>query len=221
MPLQRSALRAADSRSAAFPAPAPPVVHAMPHHASGHVRIEMSIAVSMSARRPGARWSESMPADAWRPPDQLRVAPSNPRAVPVFLYHRLQHVLIQAQIGDELLQSVIFLTQRSQFLSVLNFHAAILRFPGVDRVLRDPHLPRHLGHTAARFNLLQNPDDLLGVQLALWHLVSPFVRPKSYFVSGEYRGSGHQEPGLTVPSVCSLQTVNRNDIHKGERNLSR
>jgi hypothetical protein len=35
---------------------------------------------------------------------------------------------------------------------------------------RNSHLPGNLGHTSARFSLLQNPDNLLGVQLALWKL---------------------------------------------------
>src|SRR5258705_9216790 len=41
----------------------------------------------------------SSPVGAWRPPGLLRVALSNPRAVPVFLNHRLQHVLVEAQVG--------------------------------------------------------------------------------------------------------------------------
>jgi len=84
---------------------------------------------------------KTSPANAWRLRDPVRAAPSNPRAVPVFLNPRLQHLFVQAQIGDELLQPMIFIPQCAQLLGLVHLRSAVLRFPDVDRVLENSDLP--------------------------------------------------------------------------------
>src|SRR5258708_2166589 len=60
--------------------------------------------------------------------------------------------------------------------------AAELRLPGVNRVLRDAHLPTHVLGRPPRFQLLQRPDDLRFAVLSLRHNAPP--RPEeSYTLS--------------------------------------
>jgi hypothetical protein len=74
---------------------------------------------------------------------------------------------------------------RAQLLGFVHLHASVLRLPGIDCVFGNPALPRHLHRRSACFDLLQRINDLLRVQLAFRHPTSHFIRPKSYFLSGE------------------------------------
>src|SRR5581483_10613741 len=70
--------------------------------------------------------------------------PSSLRAPAVFSDHRLQRFLVQTQIGHQLSQPRVLLPQLLGFLRLADIHSAVLRLPGVDRVLRHPHLARHI-----------------------------------------------------------------------------
>src|SRR5204862_7787848 len=132
-------------------------------------------AESPSARRRGARWRETLPSAAALPLVSLR-------AQGVFSHHRLQHVLVQAEIGDQLLQPPVLLAQLLHLLRLAHFHAAVLRLPGVDGVLGHALLARHILDFATRFHLLQNPDDRRLAVLTLAHpLPLPFVRNRTSF----------------------------------------
>src|SRR5581483_9737992 len=69
-------------------------------------------------------------------------------------------------------------------------HPAILRLPGVDRVLRYAHFPRHVFRFASRLQLLQRPDHLRLRVIALRHSPFPFPSTKSYFDLFGIRGTG-------------------------------
>ena len=106
-------------------------------------------------------------------PGEVTELPAGLRAPPVFFDHRFQHVLVQAEIGHQLLQPLVLIFQLPQTLRLAHAHPAILRLPGVDGVLRHAQFPAHVGGAASRFHLLQRPDHLHFAVLPLRH-VSPF-----------------------------------------------
>ena len=54
-----------------------------------------------------------------------------------FSDHRLQHVLVQTQIGNQLLQPRVLIAQVLDLFGFVHFHAALLRLPGIDGLLAD------------------------------------------------------------------------------------
>ncbi len=71
----------------------------------------------------------------------------------------------------------------------LNSHAAILRFPGVKRVLADANSPRHILRPPPRIHLLQRGYHLHFCVLALRHRPFPLHRIKSYSTSCGFWGT--------------------------------
>src|SRR6185437_2150638 len=171
-----------DIRSAASLAPAPPAASATarPSAAIGN---DTSSPPPPSARKPGAHLPRIPPAASSRPPAGLR-APS------VFCDHRLQHLFVQAQIHHQFLQLCVLIAQLLGFLRFVHIHAAVLRFPGVDRVLRHAHFPRHVFRFTTRLQLLQSSDHLRFRVLAPRHSRFPFRSLKSYSALFGKRGSG-------------------------------
>ena len=72
----------------------------------------------------------------------------------VFSYHRLQHVLVQAQVRNQLLQPGVLIAQVLDLFGLAHIHAPVLRLPGIDRVLAHALLPRNILGCAPRLNLL-------------------------------------------------------------------
>src|ERR1700719_2716965 len=138
---------AADTRSAASTAPTPPTACATAHRSvlSGS---NNSLPPSPSARNPGAGSLRTCSAASPRPPAGLR-APS------VFCNHRLQHLFVQTQIHHQLLESRVLVAQLLCLLRLTHIHAAVLRFPGVDRMLRHARFTRHILCPAPCLQLLQ------------------------------------------------------------------
>jgi len=83
---------------------------------------------------PGARSLHSPIAANLHPTADLR-------APPVFCNDRLQHLFVQTQIHHQLFQFRVLIPQRLRFLRLAHRHPAILRFPGIERVLRSPRPP--------------------------------------------------------------------------------
>jgi non-ribosomal peptide synthetase component F len=83
-----------------------------------------------------------------------RQMPSSLRAPTVFSNHRLQSIFIQRQVGDQPLQSPVLIPQLLGFLRFADLHAAVLGFPGVQRMLADADLARHIFHFSPGFHLL-------------------------------------------------------------------
>jgi hypothetical protein len=82
-----------------------------------------------------------------------------------FFNHRLQTFLVQVQIGHQLAQPGVFIPQSLGLLRLAHIHAAILRLPGVDRMLGDPTLPGYIFFPPACLQLLQRRDHLPSVCL--------------------------------------------------------
>ena len=112
----------AGSPSAVSPSPRPPAARATLHRCDDFDN-DNSIPPSPSARRPAAGSPGNGPKASVLVSDGLR-------APPVFFNHRFQHVLVQAEIGDQLLQPLVFIFELPQPLGFAHAHPAVLRFPG-------------------------------------------------------------------------------------------
>src|SRR5262249_35779836 len=125
------------------------------------------------------------------PPDGV------PRASPFFLHHRLEHLVVEREIGDDRLQPPILILECAQLARVTDLHAAVLRPPPVERVLADPVLPAKVSDLLARLRGLQDRDDLLLRESALPHQVLP-TTPGGLapFPRHQLRGAGHRHDTL-------------------------
>src|SRR5580698_3121591 len=108
-----------------------------------------------------------------------------------FSNHRLQHVFVEAEVGDQSLQPRILFAELLDLLRLAHVQTSVLRLPGVDRVLGHTVLASQILHRSPRLHLLQRSNDLRLAVLALAHPLSPFVRPKSYSIPDGLRGSRH------------------------------
>jgi hypothetical protein len=81
------------------------------------------ISSTLQAEEPGTAPAASAPPS------------SGLRARSVFFDHRSEHLLVQAEVGDQFLQPAVLVLQLLQALRLVYFQAAILCFPGIDRVL--------------------------------------------------------------------------------------
>jgi len=77
-----------------------------------------------------------------------------------------------------------------RFLRLAHIHAAILRLPGIDRVLRHSLLPRHIFCLSSCLDLLQRSYDLRLRVPALRHLPPLSESMKSYSAVCGFRGAG-------------------------------
>jgi hypothetical protein len=67
---------------------------------------------------------------------------------PRFLRRRIHHQLLEPRV---------LVPQLLRFLCLTYVHPTVLRFPGVDRMLRNTHFPRHILRLAPCLQLLQRP----------------------------------------------------------------
>src|ERR1017187_7420073 len=97
------------------------------------------------------------------------------RASPFFSEHPLEGRHVQRQLGDDVLQSPVFILEHAQLLGVAHVHAAVLGFPAIEALLADPMPPAQVLRLGSSLGLLENRDDLLlGKPLPL-HVGSPLV----------------------------------------------
>src|SRR6185503_1847011 len=105
-------------------------------------------------RRPGAHSTRSSPAS----PAPRSAAP---RASGLFSDQLLQGLVIQREIRHQPLQPAILMLELPQPPSLIDFKAAVLGLPPVERLLADAVPATELGRLAAGLGLFQDPDDLL------------------------------------------------------------
>src|SRR6202790_4188709 len=134
---------------------------------------------------------------------------SRRQAPPVFSDHCFQHFLVQAQVGDQMLQPPVFILQPFQPLCFVDVHAAVLRLPGVDCRVANTNLPSQFGYFAPGFVLLQHADDLLFCEPPLLHLWISFSSSlslrrfsRSSILTGrDYRGHVMSRTTRNTPPV--------------------
>ena len=85
-------------------------------------------------------------------------------------------MLIQAEIGDQLLQLAVFVLELLQAPQLAGTKPAIQLLPAVERLLRNPHPPDDLGHRRSRLRLLQGEGNLLLGEPTLLHGSAPPFR---------------------------------------------
>lgn len=96
-----------------------------------------------------------------------------------------------ALLGDHLFQSTIFVLEVLEPLGVAHVHAAELRLPPVEGLLRHAQSAADLGGLGAGVDLLQGPDDLLFGELRLpAHVSSATALEDSHFNWSSFRGAG-------------------------------
>lgn len=74
------------------------------------------------------------------PPVQNPLPGGVPRASPCFLRSPFQHLHVEREVGDDVLQSPILLLERHQLARVAHFQPAVLRSPAIEGVLADSEL---------------------------------------------------------------------------------
>src|SRR4030095_5231981 len=92
-----------------------------------------------------------------------------PWASPFSFEHRLQSLVVEWKIGDNLLQPSVLILELAQTPRLAHVHAPELGLPAVEGLLRDAQLARHLGDLPPRVDLLQGRDDLLFAESTLLH----------------------------------------------------
>src|SRR6218665_270864 len=97
----------------------------------------------------------------------------------LFLNNVLQHRLVQAQVGHDLLELAILLFKLAQASKVRRPHAGVLLTPLVERGIADAHLAADLLDADAQLRLLQRVGHLLLGELALPHGMNswPLLEP--------------------------------------------
>src|SRR3954470_9072793 len=83
-----------------------------------------------------------------------------PRASPFFCEHRLQRLVIERLLRDNLLEPRILVLELAQTLRVADLHAAELCTPAIERLLGHAHSPAHIADLRAGLDFLQRSDDL-------------------------------------------------------------
>jgi hypothetical protein len=75
------------------------------------------------------------------------------RGLKAFFYHILQHLLVQAQVSDQLFELGIFLLKLAKSPQFRDAQNTELLLPAEEGRLRNPHLPIDLLDTGAGFGL--------------------------------------------------------------------
>src|SRR5262252_10940071 len=93
--------------------------------------------------------------------ETIRPAPDGARASGVFSQRLRQHVLVEREIGDQTLQSGVFVLELPQAAELAHAQMRVLLLPRIERGLADPQLPAHVADRRAAFGLAQRVRDLL------------------------------------------------------------
>src|SRR5207244_86060 len=129
------------------------------------------------------------------------------RGLPVSPSHLLQHVDVEGEVGDDLLEPRVLLPEGLQLHDVGGAHGVVLGLPPVVGLDGDLQASHHLGELGAllkqRFCLTQLADDLLGgVPLPLHesHLLPPWGGRDSHSTWTRLRGPSYF---VTTPTARS------------------
>jgi hypothetical protein len=85
----------------------------------------------------------------------------------------LEHLVIERQVGDQVLQTPILVFERAQLLRIAHIHPAVLRAPAIERGLADAVLANEIRHLLAGLGRLQDLDHLLFAKPTLPHRFLP------------------------------------------------
>jgi hypothetical protein len=126
----------------------------------------------------------------------------------------MQHVLVQAQVRHQLAQPRVLIAQLFRFLRLAHIHAAVLRVPGIDRMLFDTPTSRATS-SALRpaSNCFNAPIISASVCLLIDIVCSPSFRPKSYSGLFGTRGAGqnHANDSLVASAESRLGDAGLSD----------
>ena len=103
--------------------------------------------------RPAARWLRSVPAG----PGPIRAGA--PASV-LFCQHILQHGLVEAQIGNQLLQPEILFLKLPHVLQLRGRNATVFLAPRIERGIGNTQLATDVRHRRPQFSLFQGKNDL-------------------------------------------------------------
>jgi K+-transporting ATPase KdpA subunit len=133
-----------------------------------------------------------------------------PRASELFSEHILQHCLIQAQIGDQLLQPAVLLLELFHLTRLIRLHTNVLLLPSVKGLLADPDLADHLRHWHSQLRLLHHSHDLLHGKPLLLHAKSPFrfCRRLTFQLAQKYRGPSPRDSSATL-TIQLVQNIGK------------
>src|SRR5487761_2134359 len=92
---------------------------------------------------------------------------------PFFSQRLLQDSLVEAEIGDELLELPVLVAEPAQFAELGHAQAAELLLPPVEGAFGDLQLPADLGDRGAAPRLAKGHDDLLLGESTTSHRVAP------------------------------------------------
>ncbi len=93
--------------------------------------------------------------------EKLRQCSHLAQASELFSQHLLEHVLIKGEIGDQRLESLVFVFELPQACEFGDTHAGELFLPAVESLFGDACLAADFQDWCAGFGLSQSVDDLL------------------------------------------------------------
>lgn len=142
-------------------------------------------------------------------------------AVRTFCDHLLQHRLVQAQVGHQLLELAILFFQLTQPLELRWPKTAVLLLPVIKSSFGNPHLPADLGHRCPELGLLQRIRNLLFGKTRLLHGMTPHpARGPScrilYLSVAQFSGSGSLGYSLANLNQANERIADINSIDSGE-----
>src|SRR6185295_12853088 len=90
-------------------------------------------------------------------------------ALDFFCEDFLEDVLIERQVGHQLLQTVVLFFQLLEPTEFAHAHPTVLLLPIVEGRFADAHLPAYIRHLLSSFHTLQRVDNLLIAMTLLLH----------------------------------------------------
>ncbi len=138
-----------------------------------------------------------------RPPDAAPVRAAG-QALEFFCEQVLQHQLVEAEIGHQLLQLSVLFLQLLQPPDLSDPHPGVLLLPPVEGLLADAHLPNHFRDWSTQLSLAQSIGDLLlGVPALLHSHTGSWRRRVSPPTTVAPRRSPRTLPVSDTPGNCA------------------
>src|SRR5215470_18056776 len=101
----------------------------------------------------------------------MRPALDSARASGVFLERLRQHVFVEREVGDQTLQSGVFVLELPQAAELAHAQMRVLLLPGVERRLAHAELPAHVADRSAALGVAQRVGDMLFGEFRALHRV--------------------------------------------------